>query len=182
MLEGAWPQVQNPMVINNIGRKLDKAQRYVERRHGTRVRIRDTRLWLEDWGLADQSKEGDHDHRRTNTPDLTFVGTIPDSESSTPIEFKFGDFVIAYHENPKTLGETVGIPTMFTYPQLAVVKAPGATDPQLIVRVEASGMGVPMLCSLDPSGKHKNFGEWPHTDQDSFVRKVAEIASQSQTN
>ena len=111
-------------------------------------------------------------------PDLTFMAAIPDSESSRPTEFEFRDFVILYHENPKTIGEKFGIPSMFAYPQLAVVKAPGAADPQLIVRVETSGIGDPMLCTLDPSGMRRNFGAWSSTDQNSFVRKAADIAMQ----
>ena len=82
---------------------------------------------------------------------------------------------------------------MFSCPQLAVVMASGSADPQLIVRVEAGGPSgippelvdslltggrVPMLCSLDPSGMHRNFGAWPITDQNSFVRKAADIAMQ----
>ena len=129
-------------------------------------------------GQTFTNPDGESD--RTQAPNLTFVGTIPDSDFSKPIEFKFGDVVIAYYENPRTLGEEVGIPPLFKYPQLAVVKAPSATDPRrLVVRVEASGIGVPRLCSLDPSGNHKVLDEWSNTDRDSFVKKVAEIASHS---
>ena len=175
MLE-AWPRVNNPMMLNNIEGKLDQAQRYVKRRHGALVTIRNSQLELKDWGLAEQS--GESEQNRAHKPDLTFVGTIPDSDFSKPIEFKFGDVVIAYYENPRTLGEKVGIPPLFKYPQLAVVQAPSATDPhRLVVRVEASGIGVPMLCSLDPTGTHKVLSEWSNTDRESFVRKVAEIAS-----
>ena len=146
-LERAWPRVNNPMVLNNIEGKLGQAQRYVKRRHGKLVRIRNSRLELKDWGLAEQA--GENEQKRANAPNLTFAGTIPDSDFSKPIEFKFGDIVIAYYENPRTIGETVGIPPLFKYPHLAVVKAPSAADPlRLVVRVEASGIGVPMLCSL----------------------------------
>jgi len=178
MLEGVWPRVNNPMVLNNIEGKLDQAQRYVKRRHGVLVRIRDSRLELKDWGLAEQSRESKK--KQAQAPNLTFVGTIPDSDFSKPIEFKFGDVVIAYYENPRTLGEKVGIPPLFKYPQFAVVIDPSATNPhRLVVRVEASGIGVPMLCSLDPAGNYKVLGEWSNTDRNSFVRKVAGIVSHS---
>ncbi len=153
-LESAWPRVNNPMALNSIEGKLYQAQRYLRRRHGVVVEIRDSRLELKDWGLAEEFRESEQ--RPVDAPNLTFVGTIPDSDFSKPIEFKFGDVVIAYHENPRTLGETVGIPPLFKYPQLAVVNAASATDPRrLVVRVEASGIGVPMLCSLDRAGNHK---------------------------
>ena len=178
MLEGAWPRVNNPMVLNDIEGKLDQAQRYLKRRHGTLVRIRNSRLRLEEWGLAEQSGETEQSH--TRAPDLVFMGTIPDSEYCRPINFKFGDLAIAYYENPRTIGEKVGLPSLFKYPQLAVVKVPSASDrEQLVVRVEESGMGVPMLCSVDRAGNHKTIGGWSSTDQDSFVRKVAEVASRS---
>ena len=178
MLEGAWPRVNNPLALTNIEGKLEQAQRYIKRRHGTLVRIRNSRLNIVDWGLADQS--GESEHKRAQAPNLTFAGTIPDSEFSKPIEFKFGEFMIAYYENPRMIGETVGIPPLFKYPQLAVVHAPHATDPRrLVVRVEASGIGVPMLCSLDPAGNHKVLGEWSNNDRDSFVNRVVEIASHS---
>lgn len=177
MLEGAWPRVNNPMVLN-IEAKLDQAQRYIKRRHGTLVRIPAFQLELKDWGLAEQSE--DYGQEAAQTPNLVFVGSLPDTDLSQPIEFEFGDFVIAYYEDPRTLGESVGVPPLFKYPQLAVVKALGETDSdRLIVRVEASSIGVPMLCSLDPTGGHKVLGEWSDSDRDSFVRKVAEVASLS---
>ena len=130
--------------------------------------------------IGQTSTGPDDEGERAHAPNLTFVGTIPDSDFCTPIEFKFGEVVIDYYENPRTLGEKVEIPPVFKYPQLAVVKAPGTTDPhRLVVRVEASGIGVPMLCSLDPAGNHKVLGEWSNPDRDSFVRRVAEIASHS---
>ena len=59
MLERAWPRVQNPMVLNNIERKLGQAQRFLERRYGKCIKIRDSRLRLEKWGLAEQPEERD---------------------------------------------------------------------------------------------------------------------------
>lgn len=179
MLQSAWPRVHNPMVLNKIESKLSQAQRYVERRCGKSIEIRDSLLRLEEWGLADGPK--DRNETRTDAPALTFMATMPDSKVCTPITFNSGDVVIAYYENPQTLGESVGAPPPFKYPQLAVVKAKGAVDPHLVVRVEASGMGTPMLCSLDPSGQHRNMGAWSNTDRDSFVRKVAEIVSRPPT-
>lgn len=124
------------------------------------------------------STDPDGAGERENPPNLTFAGTMPDSDFCKPVKFKFRDVVIDYYENPRTLGETVGIRPIFEYPQFAVVRAPNTTDPRrLVVRVEASGIGVPMLCSLDRSGNHKVHGEWSTTDRDRFVRKVAEIAS-----
>ena len=175
LLDEYWPRVQNPMLLN-IEKKLDKAKRYVEHRHGTRIQIRESRLRLEDWGLVDQSSESAQTPK--DAPDLTFMSTFPESGSCTPIKLKFGDFVISYYENPKTLGENYGMPSFFTYPQVAIVDAPGETDSQLAVRVENSGFGIPMLCSLDTAGTHRNFGEWSQTDRDSFVSRSVEIASQ----
>ena len=178
MLEGAWPRVNNPTVLNNIEAKLDQAQQYIKRRYGTLVTIRNSQLELKDWGLADQLEGSGQE--AASAPNLAFVGSIPDSDFSQPVEFKFGDVVIAYYENPRTLGEKVGIPPIFKYLQLAVVQAPGATDShRLIVRVEASGIGAPMLCSLDPTGHHRVLGDWSNSDRDSFVRKVAEVAAAS---
>lgn len=178
LLEEYWPRVQNPMVLN-IERKLDKAKRYVERRHGTRIQIRESRLRLEDWGLVDQFYESAQTPK--DAPNLTFMSTFPDSGSCTPVQLKFGDFVISYYENPKTIGEDLGIPDLFTYPQVAIVSALDEADSQLSqlsVRVENSSFGVPMLCSMDAAGTHSNFGEWSQTDRDSFVRRAVEIASQ----
>lgn len=54
MLAGEdWQPVGNPLVLRNIESKLDKAGRYIARRHGKVVRLRTSRLALKDWGLAD---------------------------------------------------------------------------------------------------------------------------------
>ena len=79
----------------------------------------------------------------TREPDLAFAGTYPDSESCTPVRLKYGDFVISYYENPKTIGEKVGVPPAYTYPHVAVVTAPGKTEYELIVRVEDGGISHP---------------------------------------
>ena len=130
-----------------------------------------------DWGLADQSQKTAQ--QSAGSPDLTFIESLPDSELSMPTKFKLRDLMICYYENPKTLGEKVGIPALFKYPYVAVVSVVGKMDPHLIVRVEDGGFGTPMLCSLDPSGIHKNFGSWSQTDRDSFIKKAMEIASHS---
>ena len=177
MLEEVWPRVRNPMVLNNIEKKLDKAAGYIEWRHGKCVRLRESRLSLDDWGLADQSQETAK--QSTGSPDLKFVGALPDSAVSMPTKHKLRDLMICYYENPKTLGEKVGIPALFKYPHVAVVSVVGKRDPHLIVRLEDGGFDTPMLCSLDPSGTHRNFGSWSQTDRDSFIKKAMEIASHS---
>lgn len=54
MLKGAeWQSVQNPLVIRNIETNLDKAARYIQRKSGEIVRLRQSKLSLEKWGLAD---------------------------------------------------------------------------------------------------------------------------------
>ena len=127
-------------------------------------------------------------------PSLVFMGSMP-PEGSTPtlvIPFRDqsqGTAEIRYYGNPKTIGGEVGMPDLFKYPHLAVVRVIGDQNPRLIVRVEDGGFGPPMLCSLDQSGAHSHFGEWPKildeecrdelSELDAptcFIKKAIEIA------
>ena len=49
----AWQSVPKPFVAREIERKLDEAARYMEQKSGEIVRIKQSRLALEKWGLAD---------------------------------------------------------------------------------------------------------------------------------
>lgn len=134
-------------------------------------------------------------------PSLVFMGSMPLEGRSPTLVIPFGDrsqvdAEIKYYENPKTIGCAVGITDLFKYSHLAVVRVIGDQDARLIVRVEDGGFGPPMLCSLDQSGAHENFGEWPqilegcrdeikldesspaaaHADSFCFIKKAIEIA------
>lgn len=50
-----WQLVRDPFAIRNIERKLNKADRYVERRHGRNIHLRRPELSLEHWGLSDSA-------------------------------------------------------------------------------------------------------------------------------
>jgi hypothetical protein len=66
---------------------------------------------------------------------------------------------------------------MGRYPQVAVV-VNEQTQSLLIVRVEESAFGTSMLCAINQMGHRSNFGRFSRTDRNSFISKVAEIASE----
>ena len=68
-------------------------------------------------------------------PSQVFMGSMPDPEGNTPTVIPFGGMAVWYYEHPQTIGEKVGVPALFKYPQLAVFRSADG-DPYLIVRVE----------------------------------------------
>ena len=98
-------------------------------------------------------------------PSPGFMSSMPSRQSTPTLIIPFGGgpqgvAEIRYYENPQTIGVEVGIPAHFKYSHVAVVGMIGDQNPRLIVRVEDGGFGPPMLCSLDQSGVHRNFGTW----------------------
>lgn len=179
MLAGEdWQPVRNPLVLRNIVSKLDKAGRYIARRHGKVVRLRTSKLALKDWGLADLPERTATNTASEASPSIHFMSELPHPEFNTPRDMiQSGRILFMYYENPRTIGEmTAGIEPFYKYPQVAVVVTE-ERQPVMIVRVEESAFGTSMLCSVEPNGKRSNFGSFSRTDRDTFIRKVAEVAS-----
>ena len=107
---------------------------------------------------------------------LVFMGSLPDPKGGAPTVIRVGDVAVSYYENPPTIGEQVGVPPLFKYPQLAVFRTAGG-DPYLIVRVEDWYGKSRMLCSVEPSGDHRTIGPWSTWDRKTFVKKAIEVAS-----
>lgn len=107
---------------------------------------------------------------------LVFKGSMPDPKGSAPTVIRVGDLAVWYYENPQTIGEQVGVPPLFKYPQLAVFRN-ASGDPYLIVRVEDWCGKSRMLCSVGPSGDHRTIGPWSTSDRKTFVEKAIDIAS-----
>ena len=110
-------------------------------------------------------------------PALKFISELPHPQHNrVEKEFRFRQFVIKYYKNPKSFGEVVaGIPTIYEYPQVAVVEL--RKEPVLSIRTERGFGGETYICSCTRDGNRANFGEWPETDKESFLERVVEAVS-----
>ena len=113
-------------------------------------------------------------HRGQGEPDLKFVSELPHPQhNQVEKEFRLRQFRIKYYRNPKSFGEIVaGIPTVYKYPQVAVVEF--QNDPILVVRTEQVVGGETYICSCTRDGHRANFGACPKIDADSFLQRVVE--------
>jgi hypothetical protein len=182
MLPGEnWQRVLNPLVIRNIESKLDKASQTLARRHGVTVHLRNSKLSITDWGVADLSdrpsppSSPQSRDEATSPPNLIFKNELPDTQSNKPTDvIRSNVLTIVYYENARTRGEmTLGAPPLYKYPQCAVV---GRQDSELIVRLEESAFGTSMLCIIEPSGVRSNLGKYSRVARNIFIEKVMEIA------
>jgi hypothetical protein len=173
-----WRPVRNPFILRGIEHKLDKASRYIERRHGTRVRLRDGKLALLDWGLDDLSKDTPVGASDEEMPSLLFMSEYPDDKANSPAgRLQLGTRTLLYDESPRTLADMTGGPKpFFKCPQVAVV-LDRDNKPELMVRIEESPFATSMLCTIEPNGTRGNFGPMSRTDRDAFLARVAQIVS-----
>lgn len=179
MLAGEdWQPVQNPMVIRNIEGKVDKANRYLHRRHGKVVRLRNSKLAITDWGIADLSDRPPPHSTGAHSPSVHFMSELPHPDFNKPVDVvPLGSLLLMYYENVRTIGQvTVGGPALFKFPQVAVV-VDEPKQPHFIVRVEESAFGTAMLGVVHPSGSHSNYGPFSRTNRSAFIRKVGEVLS-----
>jgi hypothetical protein len=171
-----WQPIRNPLLIQNIESKLEKASRYISRQHGKDIRLLESQLALMDWGLADLSKHAPNIGEQV-TPSIGFMSELPHPKFNTPVRMvELRELLFMYYENPRTIGEiTAGISPLIKCPQAVVVTK--QNQPLLIVRTEESSFGSSMLCAVEPTGERYNFGSFSRTDQDTFLRKAAEVVS-----
>jgi len=112
---------------------------------------------------------------------MQFMAAMPHPEADVPVRelsFESENVDIAYYENPQTIGAVeIGIGQPYETPQVAVIREGG--NPVLIVRTEKSGMGDLLLCSLDPSGVHGNYGSFEPTPtaplDEEFISRAIEV-------
>jgi hypothetical protein len=178
MLPGeSWRVVANPFVIPNIEGKLESAARDILRQHGELIWLHDSRLRLENWGLADVREEDRPAQFESGQPSLHFMAELPHPKHNRPLRIEqIGRLLVMYYEHPHTIGKiTAGIEPPYKYPQVAVVSE--GTRPRLIVRTEQTITGGLVLCAMDPSGRHSNFGSCSQMTSDAFIRKAAEIVA-----
>ena len=110
--------------------------------------------------------------------DLKFLSELPHPDHSRVVKaFQHHQFSITCYRNPKSFGEIVaGIPTIYKYPHVAVIKE--HSEPKLMIRTEESFDGTIYICSLSSNGRlHRNFGVFPHGDTASFLHRVVEEVS-----
>lgn len=116
-----------------------------------------------------------------DAPATAFMAAMPHPEADTPVRrlrFKQEHVNIEYYENPRTVGTVeAGISQPYESPQVAVIIEQGR--PVLIVRTERSARGALLLCTLDPSGTHTNYGPFEPRSQaprdDEFIRRAIEV-------
>lgn len=90
-------------------------------------------------------------------PAVTFMAAMPHDKPVRNLGFEREQVMIDYYENPRSIGEvTADIKQPFERPQVAFMRERGV--PALIVQTEKGVTGELLLCALDPSGKHMNFG------------------------
>jgi hypothetical protein len=180
MLSGeSWQPVQNPLVIRDIESKVDKASQSLANRHGVTICLRSSKLSITQWGLADLSERPAPDSTDAgSSPSILFISELP--QPNTPMDvIRLDDpsVDLLYYENVKTLGgEVLGNPSLYKYPQVAVVTSK-KDETLLIVRIEESALGTSMLCTIEPSGDRSNLGLYSRTDRSTFIKKVVEIVS-----
>lgn len=172
-----WRPIKNPFVIRDVEGKLERAARYLQRRHGEVVRLRSSRLALEAWGLADIDREPQLVQPGAEQPSLHFMAELPHPDYNKPLRmFEAGGLTFMYYEHPETIGRiTAGIAPPYRYPHMVVVSE--NARPRLIVRTEQVRPGSLMLCTMDPSSRHSNFGLFSPTSADAFIKRAVEVAA-----
>lgn len=103
-----------------------------------------------------------------------FMSEMPSSERSKPPEsFAFGNYIIRYYENPVTIGETLGLPNIFKFPQVAVVTKNNA--PVCMIRIEQSMFDTSAIGVVFPNGMHSTYDRLIKADKDIFINEVIRI-------
>ena len=174
-----WQPVKRPLLIKDIESKVDKATQDISNRHGVIVKIQSSRLSIKEWGLADEQTEHiPQPVLADEEPSIKFMQELPDPNSNQPAGIiQSGSALVMYYENAKTIGEmALKKIVLYKYPQVAVIVSE-EKKPILIVRVEESSLGTSMLCAIEPTGIRSNFGPFSSTDQNTFLRKVKEVTS-----
>lgn len=109
-------------------------------------------------------------------PDLKFISELPHPQHNrVERAFTVGQLQIKYYRNPRSFGEIVaGIPTLYTYREVAVVES--KNEPVLVVRTEQGPGGETYFCSVTSDGHRSNYG-LADSGTESFLERVVEVAA-----